>query len=127
MAETGADFTRSFRALCAAADGDAEPIRACFTDPAAFEGWAIGWQARLARDSMAPPERAAAMRRANPAIIPRNHRIEAAIQAAVSENDFAPFHALADALATPWADQPDGPNTLPPREEERVSRTFCGT
>ncbi len=132
MAESGADFTRTFRALCAAAEGDERPARACFTDPAAFDAWAIQWRARLARDSLAqtdhaPTDRAAAMRTANPAIIPRNHRIAAVIEAAVTGNDFAPFHSLVDALATPWTDQPDSPNILPPRDDERVTQTFCGT
>ena len=127
MAENAADFTRTFRALCAAAEGNDEPARACFSDPAAFDDWATAWRARLARENLAPAHRAARMRTANPAIIPRNHRIEAAIEAAVTGNDFTPFHALVDALAHPWADRPDGLDTLPPGDNERVTRTFCGT
>lgn len=127
MAEGSADFTLTFRALCDAAAGSDEPARARFSDPAHFDTWAAIWRARLDRETLAPAARAAAMRRANPALIPRNHRIEAVIDAAVTNDDFAPFHALVDALATPWDDQPDSPNTSPPRNDERVLRTFCGT
>ena len=127
MSENASDFTRSFRALCAAAEGDDQPARACFAETDAFDAWAASWRARLSRDSLAPADRAARMRTVNPAIIPRNHRIAAAIDAAVNEDDFAPFHALVDALSFPWDDRPDSPDTLPPRDDERVTRTFCGT
>jgi uncharacterized protein YdiU (UPF0061 family) len=127
MADGGADFTLTFRALCNAANdptADA-PARECFIDPTSFDAWALQWRARLGREPAA--DRAAMMRRANPALIPRNHRIEAAIQAAVNDDNLAPFHDLVDALATPYADHPPGPNTLPPRDDERVEKTFCGT
>ncbi len=127
MAENHADFTLTFRALCDAAESSANDagVRERFTDPAAFDAWAIIWRERLSREPAWP--RAATMRNANPAIIPRNHRIEAVIQAAVENDDFAPFHDLVEALATPYGPQPDGPNAWPPREEQRVSQTFCGT
>ncbi len=117
MADQHADFTRSFRGL---ATGLA---RSEFRDPAAFDGWARDWQQRLARES--DPQ--ALMRRANPAYIPRNHRIEEAIRAAVS-GDFAPFHRLNVILAQPFEEQPGAEAyALPPLPEEEVRRTFCGT
>ena len=127
MAENRADFTLTFRALGAAADSPAndEAVRERFIDPTAFDTWALQWRERLSREPAA--SRSMMMRQANPAIIPRNHRIEAAIQAAVTDNDFTPFHDLVDALATPYADHPEGPNTLPPRDDQRVTQTFCGT
>jgi uncharacterized protein YdiU (UPF0061 family) len=67
------------------------------------------------------------MRRANPAFIPRNHRIEAMIAAAV-RGDFAPFETLIEVLAKPYDDQPDFAHLAdPPKREERVEKTFCGT
>lgn len=117
MASQKADFTRCFRGL---ATGTA---RAEFRDPAAFDGWVADWQARIARE--ADPK--ATMRRANPAFIPRNHRIEDAIQAAVS-GDLAPFHRLNDILGRPYDDQPDAAAyALAPLPQEEVRRTFCGT
>jgi len=122
MALNQADFTRSFRALSGANPADA---RAEFRDPAAFDAWLPGWQAQLA--GITEPARIAAMQGANPAFIPRNHRIEQAIQAGLS-GDFAPFQRLNRVLATPFQDQPEAADLMaPPSPEEEVRETFCGT
>ncbi|WP_114964269.1 protein adenylyltransferase SelO [Alkalilacustris brevis] len=123
MARQGADFTRSFRGL---ADGRA---RDAFAGPEAFDNWAEDWRARLAQEGGSPeaPRTITALRAANPAFIPRNHRIEAAIGAAVS-GDFTPFHRLCDVLARPYEDQPGAEDLkAPPAPEEQVTQTFCGT
>jgi uncharacterized protein YdiU (UPF0061 family) len=117
MATERADFTRTFRGLVTGRARDE------FIDPAAFDGWEARWQARLAAE--AAPQ--AVMARANPVRIPRNHRIEAVIVAAV-EDDFAPFHRLGAALARPFDPAPEFSDLeAAPRPEERVERTFCGT
>ena len=68
------------------------------------------------------------MQAVNPAIIPRNHQMEAAIVAAVERNDLSVFEALLDATARPFEDRPGLERyTLPPEPEERVLATFCGT
>ena len=119
MAEGRADFTNTFRAL---ADPDGKP-RDQFLDPAAFDPWATRWQARLAQEA----EPHARMARVNPVFIPRNHRIEQMIAAAVS-GDYAPFHRLLTVLAHPYTMQPDAQDlTRPPAESEIVRQTFCGT
>jgi uncharacterized protein YdiU (UPF0061 family) len=124
MAEQGADFTQTFRALAAASEGNAGAARAQFSDPAAFDSWAEGWWARLGREA-AP---ALLMRASNPAFIPRNHLVEAAIRAAEDRDDFRPFEALMAVLARPFADQPENADyASPPKPEERVLATFCGT
>ena len=67
------------------------------------------------------------MRAVNPAFIPRNHRIEAVISAAIND-DYAPFEELLKVLAKPFEDQPEFAGYAdPPRPEERVCQTFCGT
>ncbi len=67
------------------------------------------------------------MRAVNPAFIPRNHRVEAVIQAAVN-NDYAPFEELLTVLSKPYEDQPAySAYTEPPLPEQRVLQTFCGT
>ncbi|MDO5703983.1 MAG: YdiU family protein [Paracoccus sp. (in: a-proteobacteria)] len=113
MATERADFTRVFAGL---ADGEA---RDEFTDRAAFDDWARRWQAR-------GPD-AARMKAANPCRIPRNHRIEQAIVAAVG-GDRAPFDRLAEALIHPFEDRAEW-NDLAraPLPDEVVPRTFCGT
>jgi len=117
MAVERADFTRVFRGL---AEGRA---RDEFLDPAAFDTWAPDWQTRLAQD---PPGAEARMAAVNPAIIPRNHRVEEAIVAATA-GDLAPFHALNAALAAPYDAAQDDPLRAAPWPEQRVQRTFCGT
>lgn len=68
------------------------------------------------------------MRNANPALIPRNHRVEEAIAAAVKNGDFTPFETLTAALSTPFEDRPAfGYLALPPRPDQVVHQTFCGT
>jgi len=121
MAKTGADFTNSFRAL---ADGSA---RDQFAEPEAFDQWAAIWQERLSRDGKSPQDQTALMRRANPAVIPRNHRIEEAIQAAISE-DYQPFFKLTDLLSTPFDLAPgNAAYARPPQPAEEIRQTFCGT
>ncbi|RYE95052.1 MAG: hypothetical protein EOO75_00290, partial [Myxococcales bacterium] len=67
-------------------------------------------------------------RRVNPAFIPRNHRVEQLITAAVRQGDFGPFEAFHRVLARPYDDQPESASWAePPAREERVQATFCGT
>ena len=115
MQKDGADFTNSFRAL----SGD--DAVAQFTDRVGFAAWREKWRARLAAED--DPE--AVMNAANPVIIPRNHRIEEMIQAAVA-GDMAPFNRLMDALATPFT-ATDPELHRPPSQDEIVPATFCGT
>ncbi|MCB1547711.1 MAG: YdiU family protein [Hyphomicrobiaceae bacterium] len=130
MTEARADFTLTFRGLRAAAEdvaGEAA-LRSHLTDGDALDAWLARWRLRLAMEPADPIARRNLMARANPAIIPRNHLIEAAIAAAVGRGDYAPFHALVDALATPFDDVPaDSLFAQPPRPEEVVRQTFCGT
>jgi uncharacterized protein YdiU (UPF0061 family) len=130
MAENTADFTLTFRRLSDAAQspaGDVE-VRKLFADPAAYDAWAVRWRQRIADEPQDAVARQAAMRSVNPAFIPRNHRVEAIIEAAVSRNDFAPFEQLLAVLAKPYEDQPAlALYAEPPKPDERVLQTFCGT
>ncbi|WP_438017708.1 YdiU family protein [Sorangium sp. So ce315] len=130
LASNGVDYTVFFRRLCAAAADPAADAQAAslFADPGAFRGWAEGWRQRLAREDVSPEARASAMRGVNPAFIPRNHRIEELIQAAVARDDFGPFETLVRALGRPYEEQPELAHlSEPPAMEERVKHTFCGT
>ncbi len=120
-----ADFTLVFRRL---GEGDISACRALFDNPAEFDGWESQWRARLAREATSPAARQAAMMRVNPLYIPRNHRVEAVIEAAVERQDFAPFEDLLAVLARPYDEQPGREDyALPPAPHERVLATFCGT
>jgi uncharacterized protein YdiU (UPF0061 family) len=130
MARNGADMTNTFRRLAdAAADpaADAE-VRALFATPDEYDAWAGRWRDRLAAEPLDGHVRREAMRRASPAYIPRNHLVEEAIAAAIGSEDFRPFEELVSVLAHPFEDQPGRERyTLPPRPEQVVHRTFCGT
>jgi uncharacterized protein YdiU (UPF0061 family) len=130
MAGNQADFTLTFRRLCDAAaspEGD-EAVRRLFSDPSAYDVWAARWRDRLGGEAQDAATRASAMRRVNPAFIPRNHRIEAMIQAAVQSDDFTLFEELVTVLANPYDDQPAFAHYAdPPEPHEIVQRTFCGT
>jgi serine/tyrosine/threonine adenylyltransferase len=130
MARNGADFALTFRRLCDAAvstDGDAA-VRSLFADPSVFDEWAKRWRHRLAEDGGATAERQAAMRAVNPAFIPRNHLVEEALSAAVDNDNLAPFETLLSVLSKPYEDQPAfGRYAAPPRPDQIVHQTFCGT
>ncbi|WP_299953372.1 protein adenylyltransferase SelO [uncultured Roseobacter sp.] len=115
MQAQGADFTNTFDAL---ARGDA---RDQFLEREAFDAWAAEWQTRLQGEG--DPQ--TVMQAASPRIIPRNHRMEEMIAAAVA-GDFAPFERLLTALASPF-DTDDLDLMRPPTKAQRVPATFCGT
>jgi uncharacterized protein YdiU (UPF0061 family) len=130
MADGRADFTLTFRRLCdcAADPSRDDALRDLFDNAAALNVWLVKWRERLALESFTPADRATAMRAVNPAFIPRNHRVEAVIASAQESGDFAPFEDLLTVLAKPYDDQPDFAAYMnPPKPEERVLQTFCGT
>jgi len=121
MATLRADFTNTFRGL---SDGSA---RGQFSDPAAYDTWAELWSQRRAHESTTPEEQVDLMNRSNPAVIARNHQIESAIQAAISD-DYGPFFRLEKVLCTPFDLAAENTGfALPPRPDEEVQETFCGT
>jgi uncharacterized protein YdiU (UPF0061 family) len=129
LARARGDFTRSFRALGDAVD-DAPRAAALASElgGASFEVWATRWRARLAEEGRAPAVVRAAMHATNPAVIARNHLVEAVIRAAIDREDFEPFDALVGELERPFETRAtDSPFVQPPRPEERVEHTFCGT
>ncbi len=132
------DYTLTFRRLCdaagseakaaAASDGTDARVRALFARPGEFDEWAAKWRLRLAREPQTATLRAESMRRANPAFIPRNHRIAEVITAAVEREDFGPFEEMLLVLSQPYEEQKRFEiYSTPPRSEERVLQTFCGT
>jgi serine/tyrosine/threonine adenylyltransferase len=130
MAGGKADFTLTFRRLSEAAGDPAADgaVRELFAEPALYDEWAARWRQRTADEPQSAAERRTAMRAVNPAFIPRNHRVEAVIQAAVTADDYAPFEELLTVLAKPYDDQPEfAAYTDPPEPHQRVLQTFCGT
>ena len=130
MAENQVDFTLMFRKLCDAAAGPDHdgPARDLFVDPTVYDAWAARWRGRLAEEPEDGAGPRARMRSANPAYIPRNHRVEAMIRAAVEDEDFGPFEELLDVVSKPFEERPGLARYAdPPEPGERVTETFCGT
>jgi uncharacterized protein YdiU (UPF0061 family) len=130
LATNQVDFTLAFRRLSDAAGSLAAEaaLRSLFNDEQSFGTWAERWRSRLMQEPNNADERRVRMRAVNPAFIPRNHRIEAMIEAAVEREDFAPFEELLLVLAKPFEDQACFARYMdPPQPHERVCQTFCGT
>jgi uncharacterized protein YdiU (UPF0061 family) len=131
------DFTLGWLRLADAAAGDEVPLRALFAEPQAPDTWLGRWRSRCAAEDaaagldakVAGDERAKAMRRVNPRVIPRNHRVEEALAAASNEGDLAPFERLLDALRRPYDEADElAPYAEPaPAAVTACYRTFCGT
>jgi uncharacterized protein YdiU (UPF0061 family) len=118
LAKDKTDFTLFFRHLTLFAAND----KRSGLKQMIHEQWISNWE------SMQKPENHhATMQASNPILIPRNHRIEEAIQAAY-QNDFSLFHRLADALTKPFDENPEYADLeLAPLPEQCVKNTFCGT
>ena len=130
MRDNRVDFTLFFRRLSEAqspGEGE-EPLRSLFAEPTACDAILDRWRNRLALEPEAGMSRRDRMRAVNPAYIPRNHQVEAMIQAAVERDDFAPIHELLTVLARPFEDRAEFERYAePPTPEQRVRATFCGT
>ena len=128
MQEQDLDYTNSFRELVGEA-GTARPgqLNPAFADPG-FAGWHARWRERLAHQDGGIDAAIRRMRHANPAVIPRNHRVEEALDAAVRDGDLDPALRLLDVLANPYDTGLDTSDYRhPPGPEQRGYQTFCGT
>jgi serine/tyrosine/threonine adenylyltransferase len=127
MGAEGSDFTLSFRSLSAAAAGNDEKFLELQGQTQAAQDWLARWKTRVG-DEGARGDRAARMDAVNPLYIPRNHLVEEAIRRGTDDGDFAAFEELVAVLEHPFEEQAGRERyTLPPRPEERVLQTFCGT
>jgi len=131
MAGNQADFTLTFYHLSdLAADSTTQDqqVRELFERPAEFDHWAQQWRHRLTSQTCNDHQRMQAMHQVNPLYIPRNHQVEAVIRAAEDQQDFQPFYRLLEVLHKPYTYQANCEQyATPPKPEERVLRTFCGT
>jgi serine/tyrosine/threonine adenylyltransferase len=129
MQHSQADFTLTFRLLARVAEqpGEESELRKLFSTASEIDAWLRDWRERVARDPQSAADRASSMRAANPAFIPRNHRVESALKEAESGR-YGLFHRLLSALSHPYDEQPAMADLAPPPEpSERVLQTFCGT
>jgi len=123
MQKYNADYTNTFRALTF----DKQEDTALF-GTSEFAKWHESWKARLGRQQETPASSHELMRSCNPALIPRNHRVEEALEAAVKHGDYSVMERLLDVLSSPYAHstKQDEYSTLPKLPNSHY-RTFCGT
>jgi uncharacterized protein YdiU (UPF0061 family) len=123
MHRHGADFTNTFRDLSSGSLPEASVFRALD-----FKQWFERWQARLKRQPDSWEAARRLMRTHNPAVIPRNHRVKEALEAAVERADFTVMEKLLGILSQPYQDLPEQADYhLPPPPSTQPYRTFCGT
>jgi uncharacterized protein YdiU (UPF0061 family) len=122
MQESRADFTNTFRDLSSEGPPAGDRYR-----ESAFQAWYARWQDRLRRDGQPNTSAYAGMRAVNPAVIPRNHRVEEALSAAEEHADLSVLHRLLAALAAPYEAGTDLARYQDPPADDCTYRTFCGT
>jgi len=122
MHNNNADFTNTFRALSL----EEYPTAELYQDKE-FKAWHHQWQIRLKQNTKPLKSSLCLMKNTNPAVIPRNHIVEQALQAAMVGN-MTPFHTLLAALKEPYKETDAlKPYQSTPSLHERVYQTFCGT
>jgi len=123
MQRHGADFTNTFRDLASGALPEASVFQA-----SDFKTWFERWQARLKRQPDSRETSRRLMKTRNPAVIPRNHRVEEALAAATERADFTVMEKLLGVLSHPYQDPPEEAGYhLPAPPSAEPYRTFCGT
>ncbi len=122
MQQSRMDFTNTFRDL----SGEGPPVGDQYRDPS-FQAWYARWQQRLGREGHPKASIAAIMRTSNPAVIPRNHRVEEALAAAEEHDDLSVLHRLLAALASPYEERAELAPYQDVPDDDGSYRTFCGT
>ncbi|QWG34495.1 protein adenylyltransferase SelO [Bacillus mycoides] len=123
MEKYKADYTNTFRALT-----DTTLENAPLFESPEFKEWYELWQSRLERQKESQDDAYKLMKNNNPVIIPRNHRVEEALEAAVKDGDYSVMEKLLQALANPYEySQEQADYCTPPVPSNRPYRTFCGT
>ena len=122
MQQADADYTNTFRDLT-----EAEPPQGKPYEDKAFKEWYARWRALLAQDSKPLECSLSLMRANNPVVIPRNHKVEQVLEAATN-GDLKPLQDILEALQAPYEHRSNlKPYQSPPKPEETVHQTFCGT
>jgi uncharacterized protein YdiU (UPF0061 family) len=122
MAHHKADYTQTFRMLALDAPEDVE-----FSGSERFKDWHSRWTARLEVQDATLEAAHILMRSVNPAVIPRNHLVEEALDLAVEQGDYSRASKLIEVLSNPFDDGHDKEYKMPPDDDDKVHMTFCGT
>jgi len=128
MHEEKPDYTLSFRHLSDVINNEEEAFKSQFANKDLISDWLNAWKTLLNKETNKTDEIYNSMNSVNPLYIPRNHLVERAIKLAIEDNDFSYMLKLSKALENPFIKQDvDADFSLPPKEDEKVHQTFCGT
>lgn len=123
MNKYGADYTNTFRNLTLDKKDDI-----IMFETTEFSNWFDKWKERLSRQEKSKEDIVNLMKSANPSVIPRNHRVEEAIQAAVNNSDYTVMNKLLEVLSKPYDyTEYQEEYTKLPKPSKTPYRTFCGT
>ena len=122
LRQGSADFTLAWRELAEAREGHEAPLRERLAAAPGVDAWLTRWRSTC---SASPAQ----LRAANPAVIPRNHRVEEALTAASEGDDLRPFNELLAALRRPFDEDPALARFTEPAPAAQTAcyKTFCGT
>ena len=127
MRDAGADFTQSFRGLADDANPATRPRATTLRDAAGFGAWRDRWRARLDRVTGSADAAATRLRTVNPAVIPRNHTLQAALDAAETRDDLSLVRRLIEILSRPFEEPQDAADLTDPPATVAPFVTYCGT
>ncbi|MFK7794795.1 MAG: YdiU family protein [Gammaproteobacteria bacterium] len=128
MHEYHVDYTLFFRDLANVLSGDKEAAHKHFANVMSYEQWLVRWQERLTDEELNSEDSVMLMNQVNPLYIPRNHKVEEAIEAAMKNEDYTKFEMLLTVLAQPYKQQAGKEEYSQPAPEEfGAYKTFCGT
>ena len=128
MESNKVDFTLCFRYLSKALVGDIKSIKNLFKNNIAFDNWMSLWKERISQEGISDEKIASSMNAVNPIYIPRNHKVEKALDAVVLDNNIAPFLKLHDILKSPYEEIKEFHEYEKPAKESSIRyKTFCGT
>jgi uncharacterized protein YdiU (UPF0061 family) len=128
MAEEKADFTLSFRMLSKALIGDKSRIKKLFSNSRRLDGWIMLWQERVSQENIAVETIANSMDKINPLYIPRNHKVEEALDEAVFKNNMRSFNIMLSVMQNPYDEIESNKSFAEaPISQDKSYKTFCGT
>ncbi len=128
MEEEKADFTLSFRMLSSALIGDKSKIKKLFNNSRRLDGWMMLWQERISQENISVENIANSMDKINPLYIPRNHKVEEALNEAVFKNNMRPFNTILSIMQNPYDEVESNKSFAEgPINQDKSYRTFCGT
>ncbi len=129
MLDNKSDYSLSFRYLSESLKGKNEDLlKAQFQDHGKLSDWLQNWTKTLKNKNLNKKDVINTMDKANPFFIPRNHLLERIIDTATKNNDFSQMKILLKVFSNPYKEQPENEAySKPPKPDEIVKQTFCGT